>query len=99
MIYRNVNSNINYIFICQSAEWQIAVLSDSEENACTKAIEIIVNEKKTAPIGKYIFCLKVRPFDDSNKTENWKSFYSPMILANAGFHTEAKKLINFLNER
>lgn len=99
-MFKLINSNIHFFFICQTANWQTVVLSDTEENACTSAIELMIREKKNFPIGEFIFCSKINFPNEKTTKLKWQRFFAPMILANAGFHNEAKNLNNFIkNEK
>jgi hypothetical protein len=77
------------------------VESDSEENAATLAIENIMmsedSEKFSLSASVAIKRLDNNLFVPDGEIEIHE-FYSPMILANAGFHSEAKSLEQLLNE-
>jgi hypothetical protein len=90
---------INYIlnlYLCQSANWQCVIESQDEESAATLAIEKIMlssNKEENYCLSAALAVKKlpnnlIEPYDDFDAI----SFYSPIILANAGFHVEASNL-------
>jgi len=97
---RKIN-NLEFLYLCQSADWQCIVESDSEENAATLAIENIMmtdeSDKFSLTASIAIKKLDNNLFLDKEENEIIE-FYSPMILANAGFHSEAKSLEELLNK-
>jgi hypothetical protein len=95
---RKINSLQN-LYLCQSSTWQCIVESSSEEEAATLAIENIMMSEEadkfslTASIA--ILKLNNNLFANEDVNEIFE-FYSPMILANAGFHQEAQSLEKLL---
>lgn len=90
---------INYIlnlYLCQSANWQCVIEAHDTESAATSAIEkIMLSSNKddnyclaTAVIVQKLPSNLLEPPDNADAI----SFYSPIILANAGFHVEASNL-------
>jgi hypothetical protein len=102
MLLRKVNHILN-LYLCQSANWQCVVESQDEESAATTAIEkIMLNNNKEES-----FCLSLavavkklsNNLIESHEDFDVVSFYSPIILANAGFHVEANNLHTTLQEQ
>jgi hypothetical protein len=91
---RKINHILN-LYLCQSANWQCVLESQDEESAATTAAEKVMLSSKDD-----FFCLSssiaVKKLSnnllDSNEEYNTISFYSQMILANAGFHVESTNL-------
>ena len=92
---REVNE-IKFLFLCQSSDWQCIIEAENEETAATMAIESImtVDEVKDRfSLSNSVAVKKIQNnlFQESEESETI-FFYAPMILANAGFHSEAKVL-------
>ena len=93
-VLRRTNHILN-LYLCQSANWQCVLESQDEETAATSAIEKVMFSSK-----EDFFCLSssiaVKKLSNNlfDPDEEYKSisFYSPMILANAGFHIESTNL-------
>lgn len=91
---RKINHILN-LYLCQSANWQCVLESQDEETAATSAVEKVMLSSK-----EDYFCLSsaiaVKKLSnnllDSSEEYTTISFYSPMILANAGFHVESTNL-------
>jgi hypothetical protein len=91
---RKVNYILN-LFLCQSANWQCIVEASDYESAATSAVEKVMLASKDEK-----FCLSavvvVKKLSnnllDSQESFETISYYSPVILANAGFHVEANNL-------
>lgn len=87
----------NFLYLCQSSDWQCIVESEDEETAATTAVEIAMSLKdKSLNMSMFVAVKKIinNLFEDYEDVET-KLFYSPIILANAGFHSEA----SILNEK
>ncbi len=98
---RKLDSELN-LYICQCADWQCVVEAEDEEMAATAAIERVMLMEEKSNIGAYIAVKKIEsdiyyPCPLSN--EIIKRYYSPTILANAGFHSDAVRLSDFLNKQ
>jgi hypothetical protein len=101
IMIREVISSTSF-YLCQGGNWQVVVEADSIECAATKAIEKIMLETqddKKISLSVAIHVLELNSdlvFNSSQKEVH--VFYAPLILANAGFHNEAQKLLNHLEE-
>jgi hypothetical protein len=101
---RKVNDS-NFLFLCQSSNWQCVVIAEDEESAATSAIEKVMKLSEDDEEERYSLSMVVSVkklsinLIEPNIDEESISFYSPIILANAGFHTEASKLHKFLEEK
>lgn len=99
---RRVN-DLKYFYLCQSADWQIIVESENEECAATLAVENIMehaNSDEDYSLSVVIAVKKLTPnMIEISYSEEIVSFYSPTILANAGFHAEASILHKYLEEK
>jgi hypothetical protein len=97
---RRINT-LNFLYLCQSSDWQCIVESDSEENAATLAIENIMMTEESDKFS-LTASIAIKKLDNNlflDEEENQIiEYYSPMILANAGFHSEAKTLEDLLNK-
>jgi hypothetical protein len=85
-------------FICQTANWQRVVLAEDEISAATKSIELTMNETEKKGLAALILVKKITE-DLTNEVSESENFFTPMILADAGFHNEALKLIDFLERK
>lgn len=99
---RKINKDI-FFYLCQSANWQCVVEAQDEECAATAAIEkVMKNCDDEQEDGRFslsmVIAVKKMPSNLIDEKDNIEStvFYSPTILANAGFHSEASNLHNFL---
>lgn len=93
---RIVNQS-KFLYLCQSSDWQCIVESEDEETAATTAVEIALGFKdKDLNMSMFVAVKRIHNnlFEDFEEPET-KLFYSPIILANAGYHSEAA----FLNEK
>ena len=90
-----------FIFLCQSADWQCVVDTSTEELAATAAIEAIMKSKIQYSLGAVIAVQKLvgNFFDKSMLSTEPEVFYTPMILANAGFHVEAANLSKIVEQK
>lgn len=98
---REVNE-LKFLFLCQSADWQCIVEAENEEIAATMAVEniMVVDEvKEKFSLSNSVAVKKIQNnlFQESEEEET-VFFYSPMILANAGFHSEAKALEELIDK-
>ena len=91
---RKINHVLN-LYLCQSANWQCVIEAEDEESAATTAVEMVMLNSKedfyclaSTIIVKKLSNNLLDPFENFNSV----SFYSPMVLANAGFHIEASNL-------
>lgn len=104
MLLRKIN-NIKYLYLCQSADWQCVVEAEDQESAATLAIEKVMlskgDEDERFSLSMVVAVQKLLSnlIEESDLSENTTAFYSPTILANAGFHVESKNLHNFLEEQ
>ena len=85
-------------FLCQTADWQTIVLAEDELSAATKSIEETMNESEKRGLAALILVKKISD-DLTNKVFDSQSFFTPMILADAGFHNEAIKLMDFIEKK
>lgn len=107
-MYRKV-SEIKRFFLCQTADWQSVVFADDEEQAATIAIESLMKESFKKDFDPEngsndnvaaAFAVRMIPqnlFIEA-KSET-KFFYTPMLMADAGFHSEAKRLDFLFKEK
>lgn len=84
-----------YFFVCQTATWQTIVLAEDEASAATMAIEKAMECPEKKGLAALILVKKITD-DLTNQVFETKTFFTPMILADAGFHNEAIKLMEFL---
>lgn len=82
-------------FLCQTANWQTIVLAEDEISAATKSIESAMESSEKRGLAALILVKKLNE-DLSEKVFEAETFFTPMILADAGFHNEAIKLLDFL---
>jgi hypothetical protein len=90
-------NQISFLFLCQSSDWQCVIEAEDEETAATVAIEsVMALEDKNLNMSMFIAVKQINNnlFQEQPDSET-KLFYSPIILANAGFYNEA----NFLNKK
>ncbi len=85
-------------FVCQTADWQTIVLAEDELSAATKSIEQIMSESKKRNLAALILVKKITQ-DLTFKLIESQTFFTPMILADAGFHNESVKLMDFLEKK
>jgi hypothetical protein len=91
---RKINYVLN-LFVCQSANWQCIVEAEDYETAATMAVEKIMLASKDEHycLSAVIVVKKItNNLLDSQESYETISYYSPIILANAGFHVEANNL-------
>jgi hypothetical protein len=105
MLLRKIN-NIKYLFLCQSADWQCVLEAEDEETAATLSVEKVMLFSKDKQDDKFslsmVIAVQKLPcnlIDECSTLENSIAYYSPVILANAGFHVESKNLHNFLQQQ
>jgi hypothetical protein len=107
LLKKNINmvreiTSYKKFYLCQGGNWQVVVEADCEENAATQAVEeIMVEEVKFVRLSAAIFVKELpRHLGGDVLQEDSKTilFYTPMIMANAGFHAEAHKLQNYLDD-
>ena len=101
-------SDTERFFLCQNADWQSVVQAEDEEQAATIAMELLMHESikkdllreededqvKASDNVAAVFAVKKitnNLFLNSEEIEA-KFYYTPMIMADAGFHSEAKRL-------
>lgn len=101
---RKINHILN-LYLCQSANWQCVVEACDYETAATMAIEKVLlrsssNEEESFCLSSTVVAKKLsNNLIEQNEDFESIPFYSPIILANAGFHTEANNLhLNLLKE-
>lgn len=90
---RIINQTL-FLYLCQSSDWQCIIESEDEESAATKAVESLFSLKdKSLTMSMFVAVKKLvnNLFQEEDDPEV-KLFYSPIILANAGFYTEANLL-------
>ena len=96
MISRKTNSELKF-FVCQTADWQTVVLAEDAFSAAANFIEECMNNSEKVPLAALTLVQKMNE-DLNDEPIETKIFFTPMILADAGFHNEAIKLKNFLDE-
>lgn len=96
-------TDVTYLYLCQTADWQCIIEAEDEETAATIAIEnAMAEENQEEKLGLTASVL-VKKIQNNLYTQASEEdlqvfeFYCPMILANAGFHSEAKSLEEFLD--
>lgn len=94
---RETTDEMNF-FLCQTASWQRVVLAEDELSAATKSLELTMAEADKKGLSAFILIKKITE-DLTNEVFESQTFFTPMILANAGFHNEALKLIDFLEKK
>lgn len=94
---RSIDSGL-YLYLCQCADWQIVVEAEDDELAATLAIEKIMTASEKKNIAAFILVKKMDNDVLFPSLEDVKPFYCPLILANAGFHSEAVKLEDFIKQ-
>ena len=100
-MFRKVNSS-TFLYLCQSADWQCVIQAEDHESAATQAVENLMTSSGEG--GNLSMVVTVTKLDNnileisSNEDKEIRTYYSPMILANAGFHNEAKKLDEILKQ-
>jgi hypothetical protein len=107
-MYRKV-SEIKRFFLCQTADWQSVVFAEDEEQAATIAIEFLMRESfkkdfdpESDTSDNVSAALAVRMIPQNLFVESkieTKFFYTPMLMADAGFHSEAKRLDFLFKEK
>ena len=97
-MHRLINE-IKFLFLCQNADWQCVIEAEDAEMAATLAVEQVFKKKESAHLAEHFFVLKLPNNLEIFKTSETKVFSSPIILANAGLHTEAVKLQAFLKRK
>lgn len=85
-------------FLCQTASWQRVVLAEDELSAASKSLELTMNEPEKKGLAALILIKKITE-DLTNEVFESQTFFTPMILADAGFHNEAIKLMDFLEKK
>ena len=99
---RILNKNL-YLYLCQSADWQCVVQAEDDESAATLAVEEIMkasfDDDKEYKLAFVIVVQKLRNnLIEDNEDHERMTFYSPLILANAGFYAEANALEKFIQQ-
>lgn len=97
---RKVNTKYN-LYLCQSCDWQTVIEAEDEESAATISVQkIMKKESDEFSLSMVVAVIKLKNniFDDFSEEEP-KLFYSPLILANAGFHNESKNLHEILSKQ
>jgi hypothetical protein len=83
------------LYLCQSADWQCVVQAQDQESAATSALEIVMSNKdQNFGLSTTIVVKKL-----SNNLLEQNEDFEPLMLANAGFHLEAKNLHEILNKQ
>lgn len=97
---RKINRIIN-LYLCQSADWQCVLEAQDEESAATIAVEKIMLSKEDVFSLSSVIVVKKLSNNLIEYNEDFEnvSFYSPIILANAGFHFEANNLHSILENQ
>lgn len=101
-VIRILNKNL-YLYLCQSADWQCVVQAEDDESAATLAVEEVMkashdnDEEYKLAFAIIVQKLRNNIVEESVEHERM-TFYSPMILANAGFHVEANALEEFIQK-
>jgi hypothetical protein len=103
MFLRKIN-NVEYLFLCQSADWQCVVEAEDQETAATIAVEkVMLNSKNNENKFSLAMVITVKKLPNNLVEESFLddciAYYSPVILANAGFHAESKNLHEFLQNQ
>ena len=95
MTYRQEKEKEN-IFAISCADWEMVVKAANSEEACTKALERMLNEfGKSVKISPAMLALNFSEFSmDLNAGDATRMVSSASILANAGHHDWAKTLNN-----
>jgi hypothetical protein len=98
---KKINRVLN-LFLCHSADWHCVVEAQDEESAATMAVEkvMLTSREENFALSSTIVVKKISN-DLIERDENFASvyYYTPMILANGGFHTEANSLHAILTEQ
>lgn len=97
---RKINRILN-LYLCQGADWQCVVEACDQESAATSALEkIMFNKDQNFGLSSVIVVKKLSN-DLLHENENFENicFYTPIMLANAGFHVEAKNLHAILEQQ
>jgi hypothetical protein len=98
---KKINRILN-LYLCQSADWHCVVEAQDEESAATMAIEKImfISKEDNFALSSTVVVKKL-PNNLIERDENFNSvcYYTPMILANGGFHLEANNLHAILSEQ
>lgn len=94
---RKINRILN-LYLCQSADWQYVVEAQDEECAATEAVEKIMLSKEEGFALSNMIAVKKLSNSLIEMDENFDRicYYSPIVLANAGFHIEANNLHTIL---
>ena len=97
---RKINRVLN-LYLCQSADWQCVLEAEDEESAATSAVEKIMFSKEDVfALSSMVVVKKLsNNLIEGNEDFENVSFYSPIILANAGFHIEANNLHSILTKQ
>jgi signal transduction histidine kinase len=95
-VIREITDGLSF-FLCQTATWQAVVLAEDELSAASKSIEQAMNESSKKGLAALILVKKISE-DLTEKVFESQTFFTPMILADAGFHNEAITLIEFLEK-
>jgi hypothetical protein len=97
---RKINRILN-LYLCQGADWQCIVEAADQESAATLAIEKVMFNKDQSFGLSSVVVVKKLSNDLLHENENFENvcFYTPIMLANAGFHIEAKNLHAILDKQ
>ena len=97
---RKINRILN-LYLCQGADWQCIVEANDQESAATLAIEKVMFNKDQSFGLSSVVVVKKLSNDLLYENENFENvcFYTPIMLANAGFHIEAKNLHAILDKQ
>lgn len=97
---RKINRILN-LYLCQSADWQCVLEAENEESAATIAVEKIMLSKDQSFALSSMISVKKLSNNLIEYNEDFENiyFYSPIILANAGFHIEANNLHSILTKQ
>lgn len=100
MIYRK-EKEPEHIFVISCADWEVAIKAKDAEEACTKAIERMLNEYgKSVRISPVMLSLDFSGFSNNIDSEKaTKMVSSASVLANAGHYKWATSLNSVFGAR
>lgn len=93
---REITDGLSF-FLCQTANWQAVVLAENELCAAVKSIENIMEKNNKKGLAALLLVKKITE-DLTSEISEAEVFFTPTILADAGFHNEAIKLKNYLDK-
>tara|TARA_R100000808_G_C2152693_1_gene162308 strand:- start:5088 stop:5405 length:318 start_codon:yes stop_codon:yes gene_type:complete len=100
MFTRKVDSDSKDLFFISSADWEVVAEGNDATEAATIAVERHLGENPTSTnISTVILALNISKCTESiDASESIEILYAPKILANAGYHSESKKLQYIIDE-